>query len=141
MESLRTRSLCWIIGIFLLTGCGGSGDRPDLGQVTGTVFMDGEPLPLVWVMFNPTTGGRTSMGRSNEIGQYKLMYLDGVEGANIGPHKVAVLSYHEDEIEELRLNTGKPVKEPIPAKYNTETTLEEEVMPGPNVIDIYLESE
>src|SRR5690606_6599242 len=133
MESLRVRFLFWIIGVCFLVGCRGSADRPELGQVTGTVYLDGEPVPFVWVMFNPTGGGRTSMGRSDENGQYKLMYLDGVEGANIGQHEVAVMMYHEDELEELREYSDKPINEPIPPRYNSETTLAEMVVAGPNV--------
>ncbi len=140
MEYYRNCSVLGVIGVCFLVGCGGRGDRPELGTVTGTVYMDGTPLPNVWVMFNPTEGGRTSMGRTNEEGEYELMYLEGTEGANIGPHKVVIMTYHEDEIEEMKLNTGKPVKEPIPARYNSQTSLTEVVEEGANVIDFHLES-
>lgn len=140
MASLRHLCLFWLIGACFLAGCRGRSDRPKLGSVTGTVFMDDKPLPEVWVMFNPTGGGRTSTARTDKDGKYELMYLEGVKGANIGTHKVVVMTYHEDEIEEMKINTGKPVKEPIPAKYNSKTTLTEEVKEGNNVIDIHLES-
>lgn len=129
-----------MFGAAFLAGCGG-GDRPELGSVTGTVTMDGKPLPNVWVMFNPTTGGRTAIARTNEQGEYELMYLEGTPGVNIGSHMVAITTYNEDELEELKASSGGPVNEPIPAKYNTQTTLTAEVKEGEDhVIDFPLTS-
>lgn len=140
MDSLRRYGcLLLMIGAGLFAGCG-STDRPELGSVTGTVTMDGQPLPNVWVMFNPTTGGRTSIARTNEQGEYKMMYLEGTPGVNIGSHQVVIVTYNEDEVEEMRANTGSPVKDPIPAKYNTQTTLTAEVTDGKHVIDFPLSS-
>lgn len=126
-----------MIAACFLAGCGGNSDRPKLGTVTGTVSMDDKPYPNVWVLFNPTTGGRTSMGRTNDEGVYELLYLEGTKGANIGPHKVVIMAYHEDEIEEARIN-NEPIEEPIPAKYNAQTTLTADVKEGSNVIDFPL---
>jgi hypothetical protein len=139
MASHRIRSFCWATAAFLLAGCGGAGDRPELGTVSGTVTMDDEPLADVWVMFNPTQG-RTSMARTDKSGKYELMYLEGAEGANLGTHKVVIVTFNEDEAEELRSATGEPIKEPIPATYNTQTTLTAEVKEGENVIDFPLKS-
>ena len=125
MESLRNRCLLLDVGACLLAGCGGRGDRPELGTVTGTVFMDDKPLPDTWIMFIPTTG-RTSLARTNSDGEYELMFLEGVKGANLGSHKVVITTYNEDEIEEMKSASSEPVKEPIPAKYNSKTTLTEE---------------
>lgn len=140
MGPLRTCCLLWMIGTCFLLGCGRRSDRPDLGTVIGTVFMDEKPLPDVWVMFNPTGGGRTSMARTNKEGKYEMLYLDGVKGANLGSHNVVIVTYNEDEIEELKVNSGKPVKEPIPSKYNSKTTLTASVKGGENVIDFRLDS-
>lgn len=140
MESSRSLLFFSIIGTSLLMGCGGSGDRPKLATVTGTVFMDEKQVPNIWVMFNPTGGGRTSVARTNNDGLYELQYLEKVKGANIGSHKVVIMSYNDDELEEMRAATNKAVKEPIPSKYNSKSTLTEEVKAGKNVIDFHLES-
>lgn len=140
MARLLNTLLLGMISACFLTGCGNRGDRPTLGTVTGTVFMDDNPLPEVWIMFNPTGGGRTSTARTNKDGQYELMYLERTKGANLGKHNVIIMTYHEDEIEEMKVNTGKPVKEPIPPQYNSKTTLTAEVKEGKNVIDFHLES-
>jgi hypothetical protein len=139
MGSFRNGCLAWMVGACLLMGCGGRGDRPKLATVTGTVYLDEKPLPKVWVMFSPTSG-RTSVARTNEKGQYDLQYLDRVKGANIGSHKVMIMTYHEDEIEEMKGASQGPVKEPIPVKYNSATTLSEQVKEGKNVIDFRLVS-
>lgn len=102
--------------------------------------MDGKPLPNVWVMFNPTTAGRTAMARTNEDGEYEMMYLEDAAGANLGTHNVVIQTYAEDELYELQEASPTPVKEPIPAKYNSKTTLTAEVKEGDNVLDFPLES-
>jgi hypothetical protein len=139
MASLRIRRLLWVVAAGLLVGCGGSGDQPDLGSVSGTVTMDDKPLPNVWVMFMPDTG-RTALARTDENGEYEMMYLEGTPGANLGNHKVSITTYSEDEAQEMAFNTGKPVKEPIPARYNSKTTLTAEVKEGDNDIDFPLTS-
>ncbi|MCA9012217.1 MAG: hypothetical protein KDB01_20835 [Planctomycetaceae bacterium] len=139
MNSFRNVSIFWFVGSCLLAGCGGAGDRPELGTVTGVVTMDDKPLPNVWVMFIPSSG-RTSIARTDENGAYDLKYLEGANGAKIDSHTVSIATYHEDEIEELRYNSQEPVTEPIPAKYNSKTTLKADVVAGANVIDFKLES-
>lgn len=139
MNSLRSRGFVWIVAACCVSGCG-SDDRPQLGTVTGTVTMDDKPLGDVWVMFNPQGGGRTSMGRTNQNGEYELMYLEGSPGANLGTHKVVIMAFNEDEAEEMRSETGEPIKEPIPAQYNTQTTLTAEVTEGDQVKDFSLKS-
>ena len=45
-------------GAVLLAGCGTSGDRPELGEVTGTITFNGKPLANAQVAFRPVSGGR-----------------------------------------------------------------------------------
>jgi len=135
----RNRWLLALVAACLLAGCG-KGDRPELGYVSGKVTMDDKPMADVWVMFNPQGGGRTSIGRTNQDGEYELMYLEGAPGANFGTHKVVIVTFNEDEAEEMRSETGEPIKEPIPAKYNTQTTLTAEVKEGDQEINFPLTS-
>lgn len=57
----------WITcAVVAFVGCG----RSDLGQVTGRVTLDGEPLAGAFVEFVPTGGeGSSSSGRTNERGE------------------------------------------------------------------------
>ncbi|MFG0239925.1 MAG: carboxypeptidase-like regulatory domain-containing protein [Gimesia chilikensis] len=127
---LSTLSLC------LTVGCGDSAgsDQPDLGTVSGVVTMDGKPLPAVTVTFTPTEG-RPSNGVTDEEGHYELGYLRDTMGAVIGTHKVSISTPQD-----APTPPGQTYKDPIPAKYNAQTTLTEEVKAGDNTIDFKLES-
>lgn len=77
-----------------LAGCGGGpSDLPDLGRVSGTVTIDGEPTPDVSVMFSPVDGGRASSGVTDSSGHYDLYYNANTEGALIGQHNVHISSH------------------------------------------------
>jgi hypothetical protein len=124
----------FIIGALLLAlGCGPPSDQPELGLVTGTVTLDGKPLPNVWVGFAPTTG-RSSMGLTDKDGHYKLDYLYDTPGAKVGQHTVTITTPQEDESGGLVPN----FKELVPAQYNTKTTLTAVVESGENKIDFQL---
>lgn len=120
----------------LTAGCGGGAgsDQPDLGTVTGVVTMDGDPLSGVTVTFTPTEG-RPSNGVTDEAGKYELGYLRDIKGAVIGTHSVSITTPQE-----APTPPGQKYKDPIPAKYNAQTTLTEEVKAGDNTIDFKLES-
>ncbi|MCH5372786.1 MAG: carboxypeptidase-like regulatory domain-containing protein [Planctomycetes bacterium] len=137
-------------------GCGPKG--PELGTVTGQVTMDGQPLANVLVTFVPEQGGRAATGTTDADGRYQLMYIDRL-GALPGKHRVSVKTLpkttaastgkmSEEEYEKAAAGAMDPsaydqakVEEPIPARYNTETELVEEVKAGENVIDLKLTSD
>lgn len=87
----------------LMTGCYSSvGDRPELGEVTGVVTLDGRPLPNANVMFHPNSeeGGRRSIGVTDESGRYELMYMQGADtvyGAKLGDHIVAISTQRDED--------------------------------------------
>ena len=112
------------------TGCGG-GSEVDLGEVTGTVTLDGKPLPNAYVQFIPQGGGRPAGGTTDEAGNYKLIYSASAAGALVGPAKVSI-------------TTGDPEDPKRPEKlgpgYNSKTTLTAEVTPGDNVHNFDLTS-
>jgi hypothetical protein len=127
-----------------LAGCGGPGDRPEIGQVTGTVTMDGAPLKGVQVMFSPTQG-RPATGVTNAEGKYKLRYVRETFGTKIGKNSVQIgATEGEDEPESgddaTPTKKKKGGKVQIPARYNTKTELEADVKAGENVFDFKLES-
>jgi len=150
MQRLLVLTCC--LAVVGLVGCGGS----NLGQVSGKVTMDGEPLPNVMVTFVPQAGGRSSTGTTNAAGEYELVYV-GETGAEIGTHKVSVKSlaapaeavaetssdsaaYEAQALGSASDYDNATTTEKIPAKYNTETTLVEEVKPGSNTINLELTS-
>lgn len=118
----------------LLAGCGGP-EHPDVADVSGTVTLDGKPLAQASIMFQPTAAGRPSLGTTDENGNYTLLYLDGVEGAMLGSHKVVIRTEQPGE-------DGQPplVKEKLPPKYHNRSELTAEVVAGGNTIDFPLTS-
>lgn len=135
-----------------LMGCGPSG--PDLGTVKGKVTMFGRPLPNALVTFEPTDGGPVATGPTDEEGNYEL-FSAGRKGAKVGPHRIVIttiqppqeadnsqeaLARSSDDPAYMAQALGGPAqykkaeefKEKIPAKYNTNTELKEEVKSGSN---------
>lgn len=124
---MRSR-LIPVLGLFLVTGCGGGpSDQPDIGRVTGTVKMDGAPLPNANVQFQPEKG-RPSFGKTDDSGVYELTYSASTKGAKIGKHKVTITTAGETE-------DGTAIPEKVPDTYNSQTTLSAEVKSGSNEIN------
>ena len=135
------RILCMYTLCLFIMGCGGeASDQPDLGNVNGTVTLDGEPLAGAMVVFSPEKG-RSSMAITNDEGQYDLLYVGDTRGAKLGTHQISITTAQTDSEEEAGGEEATPFKENIPAKYNTESTLTEEIQVGDNQIDFELTSD
>ncbi len=116
--------------VVLACGCGG----PQFGRVSGTVTMDGKPLPGVAVRFEDE-GGSATIARTDKSGYYELRYTVDQVGAPVGKHKVTILTPPKDEV-----STGEREKEVVPARYNRESTLTADVKSGRQTIDWELTS-
>ena len=129
-----TLTLAWLLvmaGLPSLVGCGGGGDMPDLGTVTGVVTLDGQPLSGAQVTFSPESG-RPSTAETGGDGSYTLQFTVDEPGAVVGTHTV-------------RINTAvdgrdDPKTEQVPAKYNSKTELTAKVESGKNELDFDLMS-
>lgn len=121
-----------LAGMFVL-GCGSS-EHSDLGQIEGTVTLDGAPYPNAMVTFTPAKG-RPSRGVTDEQGHYELIYLRDTRGAEIGDHKVLITTVPPITSDS---EPGPPPKEVIPARYNRRSELTETVEPGNQEIDFAL---
>jgi hypothetical protein len=122
-------------------GCGDAGDRPELGEVEGTVRLDNQPLKQATVIFQPEKG-RPSRGETDDAGHYELEYRPGVSGAAVGKHRVEISTYREADPNSDDESRRQPAPERVPAKYNSQTTLEAEVKAGDNEpIDFNLDSQ
>jgi hypothetical protein len=144
-ETLLTLALT--VGVTSLAGCGSAGDQPELGQVTGTITLDGQPLKGIAVVFYPDNG-RPARGSTNAEGKYELRYIRDTKGTKIGHNRVEVAPNEEGEDDfpdaqgeeatvKPKAKGGKPQ---IPARYNSKSELEADVKPGENVFDFKLES-
>jgi len=132
MKHLLSGSLLLIAAVCI--GCGPSG--PELGEVTGKVTLDGEPVHRATIIFQPVAeGGSPSIAETQEDGSYELYYTDR-PGALIGEHEVMITTGRQISTEE----GGGEVPEMLPPKYNEQTELRKTVEEGGNVINFDLSS-
>jgi hypothetical protein len=126
----------------IVAGCGGSG----LGEVTGKVTLDGQPLAGAIVTFYPQEG-RPSIGMTDSEGNYELGFTASEKGAVVGKHTVRITTgagedredeSGEDEDQEEGADFADPT---IPAKYNSKSELTREVTSGSNEFDFDLQSQ
>jgi hypothetical protein len=140
-RSTRTAStvLTQLLGGLVLASCavlccgcgGGASDTPELGQVSGTVTLDGQPLAGANLEFVPQEGGRPSVGTTDEAGHYELRYSQDEPGAKVGTHTVSIRTFSY---------SAPDVPEKLPAKYNAQTTLTATVKPGENTTPFDLQT-
>jgi hypothetical protein len=120
----------------VLTGCG----PKDMGRVSGTVTLDGKPLPDAVIQFQPTNGERPSAAATDSAGRYELMYATTTKGARVGEHAVTISTYSEFKVDEETGNRSPGSPELLPAKYNIKSELKKTVEAGNNTIDFELDS-
>lgn len=117
-----------LASLFSLIGC--NGDGLNLATVEGVVTLNGEPLAEARIVFYPEGGGRLSHAITDLDGSYSLMYVDGVQGALPGTHKVSISTFVEadPDSDDPLIKTGQ--RELLPPQYNSMTTLTAELNPG-----------
>lgn len=133
----RANMLRWITILLLgslAIGCGGPADG--MGAVSGTVTLDGQPLPGVMVTFSPADGSRESYGVTNESGSYQLRYTTQIQGALVGEHEVRVSPMGI----EPKQPVPKKTEAEVPSHYYGEDSIKHEVEAGSNTIDLELSS-
>lgn len=152
MKTLNASQLAIALSLVALnlSGCGASSDQPQLGQVTGTITLDGEPLKGIEVVFYPDNG-RPARGKTDSHGNYELTYIRQTLGTKLGHNRVEIAPSEEGEEDsdagdnsEKSGDADSPPKRgriKIPARYNTKSELEADVMPDENVFDFRLESQ
>ena len=150
MKTIQYGCLPVALSILLLSssGCGGPSDQPELGQVSGTITLDGKPLGGVAVVFQPDNG-RPATGVTDKDGKYELRYIRDTMGTKIGHNRVEIAPQEgEDDPAEAVTDEAGPSAQPpspsrkprIPARYNIRSELEADVKPGENTFNFDLES-
>lgn len=125
-------SFCFVLAAFpFLQGCSGN---PNLSEVQGRVTLDGQPLANAFVVYAPTKGGTTSYGKTDESGQYRMMFKDNEPGAWIGENIVRISTG------DVGAGGGSGTKERVPQVYNLQSTLKANVVSGKNTFDFDLKS-
>lgn len=117
------------LGLSLLAAFAGCSRSDGRLQVSGTVSLDGNPLPNGSVMFFPTEPGMTPNGATISNGRFAL---GGAAGIQPGAYRVEIRSYTQST--ELASN-GEFMEMPtetniIPPEYNEKTTLTVVIQPN-----------
>lgn len=142
-----------LVSVVAFVGCGPSG--PAMGPVKGKVTLGGKPYTNGIVTFTPEGGGPSGTGATNSEGIYEL-FSAGVKGAKVGKNKVSITTVvavpESKKQAEVRSDdpsysafgnasdykAAEKQKEPIPAKYNTNSELIRDVTSGANTFDFDL---
>jgi hypothetical protein len=124
-----------------ICGCGGGGsDAPQLGEVSGTITLDGKPAANVNVVFQPENG-RPAMATTDTSGAYTLKYLDE-SGTKVGKNLVSINSPEPDGD---GCGGCEEFLDPIPPKYNSEASdnpeMTVDVKPGSQEFNFDLKSD
>ncbi|MDZ4686430.1 MAG: hypothetical protein SH850_15280 [Planctomycetaceae bacterium] len=137
--SLRTFLVYATIPVLCL-GCG-KADGPELATVSGTVTLDGKPLPHVNIRFIPEKeGGSPAYGGTNADGKYKLMFSQDRAGAMLGMHRVEIEPREPEIGENSDPKAAAAQAVTIPAKYLERGALTADVKQGANTFDFALDS-
>ncbi len=86
-------------------------------------MIDGLPLEGAIVEFRPDKG-QPSTGVTDAQGMYELRFTDGRMGAVIGRHTVRITMANETD--------ESPRARRVPERYNIQTDLRGDILPGPN---------
>lgn len=135
---MNQRHLLALVAIVFWCGPAGCNRGPDLGTVRGTVKVNGQVLPHAYVVFQPIDPpGAYGSAYADDQGEYDLQFSRHRNGAPVGKHRVSIRAANRDELPE-----GSPAAATIklPAKYNSETELIREVVPGHNDHDFDLQA-
>lgn len=141
----------------LSLGCGGDSidyEVEGLVPVTGTVKLDGQPVPSAMVMFAPTGEGAastTASGTTDATGKYELVTgEEGQKGAKPGMYRVIISQYAKDG-QPIAPNPEKSpmdlmvegAKEQLPASYSdmAASRLQREVPASGGTIDFDLKAD
>jgi hypothetical protein len=140
----RMLRLFTLLAAYIVIGCS---IGPKLAEVTGTVRLNGKPLPNVMVEFIPDAAtGVRSTGTTDETGRYTLICDDQRPGAIVGPHRVVLYDlavyggkFLGRKLEQAGSKGGPILKlSRIAAQYEStaHTPLKKEVKPEPQTIDL-----
>jgi hypothetical protein len=127
------------LALLWLPGCGKSG-YSELGllDVTGTVTLDGKPLPGAKVAFEGDDK-RSAIGTTNSTGNYALMYDSQTRGATPGAKIVRITTAEVGEGGGAAEGAAA-AQEKVPARYNRQSELKADVSASNKTFNFDLKS-
>src|SRR5262249_15860253 len=153
MRSDRRIVYLGLAAVAILFGPGCTPRLPPVVPVSGTVFLDGKPLPLARIEFVPDLqhfgAESNSSAVTDEEGRFPLVCNHQQQtGGVVGSHHVLVIEYVPDEFrgfsakaqQQLSDYQAKLKNRPIPEQYGvvSRTPLTIEVKAGQETYDVQL---
>lgn len=150
MRHCRITRIHWVL--CLLMGCGRQATfdiSGPTGTVSGKATLNGQPVSSgCTVSFRHTKSAHTAYGQVSADGEYNLQLAESLK-LPVGVYLVAVTPPiqpklpPEEAMKDAMANKPKNEEQKIPIKYfNPDTsTLQLEVIEGPNTLDVKLSSE
>ncbi len=127
------------LAVCLSVGCGGT-SGPRLEAVSGTVTLNGDPVPGLKIVFVPKEQGSPSYGATDASGRYQLQFSQSRAGAQRGLHHV-LIENREPETDDRGVPISMTPTVRIPEKFGRPGQLSADVSAGRNRFDFELESE
>jgi hypothetical protein len=128
-------TICLLTLVLVVSGCGDAG--PPMGEVTGTVTVDGEPAQEGAISFYPTDGKSSTAGAAIKGGRYTAQVPVGESKVEI---RVSKIVGHRKLYDTPDSETQPILEQVLPAKYNDQTELLIDVASGANEQNYDLES-
>ncbi|WP_339735985.1 hypothetical protein [uncultured Gimesia sp.] len=143
--SLRSTHFAIIFCSLIVSGCsGGSAEHIERAAVSGTITYAGKPLPEGTIQFVPDTdaSGKPLRGKAVQTNITNGAYsLAAGQGPTVGTNKVLISAVKKTgKFEESDGQKIEILKQYLPAKYNSNSTLKFEIQAGENTTDYALES-
>lgn len=146
-----------LFSLTLLSGCSATNDidygSVDLVSVSGTVALDGKPLPGAVITFEDPEKGTFSFARTDSDGEYTLQFDSQMDGVIAGKKVVQISTTRnvlglkgEEGVEEGESSSEdgeapKATQDAVPACYNKESKLAVEVTSSTTTFDFDLKSD
>jgi hypothetical protein len=123
-----------ILLVVLIVGCSDRGGLK-LAKVNGTVKLDGAPVEGAGLEFISDAGG-VAYGRTNAAGDYFMSFGSSSTGAVVGRNLVRITASDKVTVGGKKYEST----EVFPKKYNANSELYVDVVPGSNHFDFNCES-
>ncbi|MCA9090684.1 MAG: hypothetical protein KDA90_18845 [Planctomycetaceae bacterium] len=108
-----------VFSALLLSGCGGSGDGPEVFKVSGTVSLDGQPVEEGRILLRKKSGDGKAFSAPIKDGSFTVTSEAGPMSVEITASRIIPGKFDNSN------GTPEPVGEMyIPKQYNAATTLE-----------------
>lgn len=126
-----------VVAIAAAAGCSGGGDDLPRVAVSGTVTMDGQPLPEGLIQFIPEGADPEKAASASGTIKEGAFAIDRASGPTAGKYKVAInRPEHMSEHVKIELKKRGRRKAPpgqkdlVPERYNSKTGLHEDIPSG-----------